>query len=115
MSRNDDIKTLLSFTPGEGSTIEELLASTQAMEHLPAIPSPIRGGHFKVTIDGDNLQLLREGDFNNSGPVFGWGEVDNMVQAIQEAVKVSLDMKKLRSKHRTPYTYYSTSGEVVEE
>lgn len=81
----------------ESDALRSVLHTADGMEHLETLPSQINHSPFQVRFQKDDtLQVLRNDEHGGLGVVLAWREVDTLIQAVDAAVKISVDQKRLQ-------------------
>jgi hypothetical protein len=76
----------VTFKGADGEAIAELLGSGARMQQLKKRPPKIQHLPWVLSFGKGELTLSKEGE--KSGVTFGWGDIDGMIVAVREAVKV---------------------------
>lgn len=102
----------MKLTPGEVSTIVELLGIAGSMSGLRALPPEISSGSFTIEFSEDGNHLLIR-DFDPNTIQFTFEDIDNIINDIQMCLDSALDLQKISPKV-VPHVHGHDSGDIIE-
>ena len=85
----------LKFTPAEAGKITRLIGLAGKMSNLPALPEDIREDHFNIFFSEEGGLRLVRGDHQGEGVDFTFDNTDDLINLINSAVQVHIDMNRL--------------------
>jgi hypothetical protein len=90
ISRGEDE---FSFSAVEGAKIKTLLNATLRMRGMAVLPPMIRDDRITVHINKEDILVSFAGE--KEGLLLEWNDIDNVMVAIDETVKMGIDEKTL--------------------
>ena len=100
-----------TFTPAEGEQITHLLSVAGRMSTLKALPEKIKKNSFTVFFDSEGNHKVERG---GASIFFNFENIDKVINEINSAVGISIDMQKLSPKTTVGINHSASSGDVFE-
>ena len=105
----------LLISPNEGAALAEAVSFAGAMRDIPRLPPQIGFPPFVVEFYEDGTMIAKRGDGRGGKIEFAFNTVDELVLAIQSAIDVSKDQKRLRPAPRcNTSNLFGDEGDVIE-
>ena len=105
----------LTIAPAEGATLSEAISFAGAMRDIPRLPPQVGFPPFVVNFYEDGSLVVKRADGTGGEIKFAFNTVDELVLAVNSAVEVSRDHKRLRPSPRvTSSNLFGKEGDVIE-
>ena len=113
---SEDIKIDdFQIVPAEGAVLTEAISFAGGMRDFPGLPPQIEFPPFTVSFYEDGALVVRRANGTGSELKFAFNTVDQLILAVNQAVEVSRDQKRLRPSPRvTSSNLFGKEGDVIE-
>jgi hypothetical protein len=103
------------IAPAEGEVLTEAISFAGGMRDFPRLPAQIKFPPFVVDFYEDGTLVARRSNGIGGRLEFAFNTVDQLVVAVNQAVEISRDAKRLRPSPRvTSSNLFGKEGDVIE-
>lgn len=103
------------IAPAEGATLAEAISFAGAMRDFPQLPPQIGFPPFAVEFYEDGALVVKRLNETGEKLKFAFNTVDQLVVAVNQAIEISRDQKRLRPSPRiTSSNLFGNEGDVIE-
>ncbi len=105
----------LQIAPGEADTLKSAVSFAGGMREFPALPEDINFMQFRVGFYEDGTLTIARTDGSGSTLKFHFDMVDELIIAVNTALGISVDKKRLNPspRHAGALEMYNT-GDIIE-
>jgi hypothetical protein len=113
---SEDIKIEgFKIAPAEGAELSKAIGFAGGMRDFPYLPPQITFPPFTVSFYEDGTMILRRANGTGGELKFAFNTVDLLVVAVNQAVEISRDQKRLRPSPRANSSnLFGEEGDVIE-
>jgi hypothetical protein len=102
------------IAPAEGAVLSEAISFAGAMRDIPRLPEKIDFPPFRVFFSEDGTMAVKRVDGSGGVIEFAFNTVDQLLVAVNQAIEISLDRKRLAPSPRvTSGDLYANEGEII--
>jgi hypothetical protein len=103
------------IAPAEGEVLTEAISFAGGMRDFPRLPEQIGFPPFLVFFHEDGTLVIRRENGTGGKLEFAFNTVDQLVNAVNRAVEISRDAKRLRPSPRvTSSNLFGNEGDIIE-